>query len=153
MAGTAPPTSGGDRRPGWQQVWVPAAVVTAAVVALGLFLAWPHLTGTTRSDSCRGHRWSVGLPDPTSATLELDDSGALTLFDTQQQVVGAYTITGSGRLVLRVTGVSAGSETGDQTVADALAPLKAGASATIRPDGASTCVLEVGGRTLTLSTQ
>lgn len=125
--------------------------------------AWPNKFGShkllaapTQSpsgrdfDVYRGHHWYLKLAGPSSGYVYLDSGSQLVLWDTQQQLIGSYTIEATGRLVIHWTGVSSGKLAFDQAVVDALDGF--GNDATwIRSTSPTTLVVEVAGRTLTFT--
>jgi|SRR5450432_1588117 len=143
--------------------WLPALVAAVVIAVASVSFAWPRLFGhrqhttaasidTSRPDYnvYRGHRWYLELPGSTDGFIDLGAGGAFTLWNTQQQLLGTYTIKASGQFIFKVTGVSSGKVFFDQAVVDAMDPI-GNAPAFIRSTTPTALVLEVSGHTLTFA--
>ncbi|MGI8416638.1 MAG: hypothetical protein ACR2P2_10650 [Nakamurella sp.] len=151
---------------GWHRRWLPA-LVAAAVVIIASVVAWPHVFSsqqpaaapsvhtTTRGPDYsvyRGHRWDLKLSGTSNSGgfIQLDKDGKITLWNTQQQELGTYTIETTGQLQTHWTGTSSGMVNFDQVVVDAMSPIGS-APIFIRSTDPTTLVLETAGHRLTFT--
>ena len=146
-----------------RQFWTLTVAAVAVCVCFALYLAHDRQSPHASSDPYQayvGHRWYLQPPTSSSGYIELDDAGAFTTYDTEEEYFGTYAITDTGQLVVRSTHASStGTPKFDQTVVNALAPLNKFATNNnsvpktmmIRPMNAASFSLDVEGHILTFS--
>ncbi len=153
----------------WRR-WLPALVAAAviAVTSAVVLVRTSPFTETTASTSTtsatagpdytmyRGHRWFLtveGTPVADSGYLDLGVDDKIVLWNTQQQLIGRYTIEPTGQLKIQWTGLSSGKTTFNQAIVDILSPLGNNVPAFIRSTDPTVLALDVESQRLTFTDQ
>jgi hypothetical protein len=140
--------------PARRLVWLLVALVPLGIFALaGCGSSMPQATPGPDYTMYQGHRWFLNLPAPTPGFIDLGTDDKVTIYNTEQQLVGTYRIEDDGRFSIQITGVSSGRALGvDRAVVDAMDAIGVDQPMFIRSTDSSALVLEARSHTLTFTT-
>lgn len=135
-------------------LWLLVALVPLSILALaGCGSSIPRATPRADYTIYQGHRWFLNLPAPTPGFIDLSTDGKVTIYNTEQQLLGTYGIEDDGRFSIQITGVSSGRVLGvDRAVVDAMDAIGNDQQVFIRSTDSSALILEAGSHKLTFTT-